>query len=67
MRFDSSKEVSGRKFAIKDINPDLPADWDDFNYVVLEFRITTAQRFHVGFTTDNGYNELRVMSYVPNA
>jgi hypothetical protein len=67
VRFDSSKEVSGRKFAIKDINPDLPADWDDFNYVVLEFRITTAQRFHVGFTTDNGYNELRVMSYVPNA
>ena len=54
MRFDSSKEVSGRKFAIKDINPDLPADWDDFNYVVLEFRITTAQRFHVGLppTTD---------------
>ena len=67
VRFDSRKEVSGKKFAIRDINPDLPRDWDEYNYVTLEFRITTAQRFHVGFTTDYGYNELRVMSYVPNA
>ncbi len=66
IKFDNTKEVSGQKFAIKDINPELPRNWDGFNYVVLEFRITTAQRFHVGFTTDSGYNELRVMSYVPN-
>lgn len=64
--FDNSHEVSGRKFAVRDINPNLPRDWDGYNYVVLEFRITTSQRFHVGFTTDYGYNELRVMSYVPN-
>ena len=67
VRFDGSYEVSGRKFAIRDINPDLPRDWDEYNYVVLEFKITTSQRFHVGFTTDYGYNELRVMSYVPDA
>jgi hypothetical protein len=67
IRFDSSKEVSGQKFAIRDITPDLPRNWDEYNFVVLEYRITTSQRFHVGFTTDYGYNELRVMSYVPNA
>jgi hypothetical protein len=65
IKFDSSREVSGRKFAIRDISPGLPENWDDFNFVVLEFRSTTSQRFHVGFTTDSGYNELRVMSYVP--
>ena len=65
--FDSSEEVSGKKFAVRDINPDLPRNWDEYNFVVLEFRITTSQRFHVGFTTDYGYNELRIMSYVPNA
>ncbi|MDR1783850.1 MAG: hypothetical protein LBR13_06285 [Dysgonamonadaceae bacterium] len=65
VKFDSSKEVSGRKFAIRDISPDLPSDWDDYNFVTLEFRSTTAQRFHVGFTTDWGYNELRIMNYVP--
>ncbi|MDR2911862.1 MAG: hypothetical protein LBV38_00965 [Alistipes sp.] len=64
--FDSSHEVSGKKFALRDINPDLPTDWDGYEYVVLEYRISTAQRFHVGFDTDAGYNELRVMSYVPN-
>ena len=64
--FDSTKEYSGKKFAIKDIAPELPTNWDDYNFVVLEYRITTAQRFNVGFTTDDGYNELRVMSYTPN-
>jgi len=67
IRFDSSKEVSGRKFAIKDITPGLPRNWDEYNFVVLEFKITTSQRFNVGFTTDSGYNELRVMSYTPSA
>lgn len=66
VKFDNSKEVSGKKFAIVDITPGLPSDWDEYNFVVLEFRSTTAQRFQVGFTTDSGYNELRVMSYVPN-
>nr|AXP07832.1 beta-agarase [uncultured bacterium] len=67
IQFDSSKEVSGQKFALKDISPDLPANWDDYNFVVIEFKISTAQRFHVGFNCDWGYNELRVMSYTPNA
>ena len=67
VHFDGSKEMSGTKFALADINPDLPSDWDGYNFVVLEYKITTAQRFQLGFTTDWGYNELRVMSYVPNA
>jgi hypothetical protein len=66
IQFDSSKEVSGQKFAIRGITPGLPTNWDSYNYVVLEFRITTSQRFHIGFTTETGYNELRVMSYTPN-
>ena len=63
--FDSKKEVSGMKFALEDISPGLPADWDGYAYVVLEFMISTPQRFQVGFTTETGYNELRVMSYTP--
>ncbi|HAH25809.1 MAG TPA: hypothetical protein DCL77_18970 [Prolixibacteraceae bacterium] len=66
IQFDSNKEVSGKKFAIRDISPGLPTNWDGYNFVVLEFRITTPQRFQVGFTTETGYNELRVMSYTPN-
>jgi len=66
VKFDSRHEVSGKKFAISDISPNLPRDWDGYNYVVIEFMITTPQRFQVGFTTETGYNELRVMSYTPN-
>ncbi len=66
-KFDSSKEMSGTKFALKDINPELPDNWDGYNFVVLEYKISTPQRFQLGFTTDWGYNELRIMSYVPNA
>lgn len=66
IQFDSSKEVSGQKFAIRDITPGLPTNWDEFNFVVLEYKISTSQRFQVGFTTETGYNELRVMSYTPN-
>ncbi|MBQ8502156.1 MAG: hypothetical protein IJ494_07695 [Bacteroides sp.] len=65
--FDSSKEVSGQKFALNDITPGLPANWDEYNFVVVEYKSTTAQRFQLGFTTDDGYNELRIMCYVPNA
>lgn len=67
IRFDGTKEVSGDKIALKEINPDLPASWDGYSYVVIEYMISSAQRFQLGFTTDCGYNELRVMSYVPNA
>ncbi|MDO9613225.1 MAG: hypothetical protein Q7J86_01700 [Bacteroidota bacterium] len=66
IQFDSSKEVSGQKFAIRDVSSGIPANWDEYNFVVLEFKITTPQRFHVGFTTETGYNELRVMSYTAN-
>ena len=65
--FDGTKEVSGERFALKDINPELPTDWSDYQFVVIEYKISTAQRFQLGFHTRHGYNELRVMSYVPNA
>ena len=65
IQFDNSYEVSGQKFALRDINPSLPSDWDEYNFVVLEYKISTPQRFQLGFTTADGYNEVRVMSYVP--
>jgi len=44
IQFDSSKEVSGKKFAIRNITPNLPTNWDEFNFAVLEFKISTSQR-----------------------
>ena len=66
-QFDSKKIVSGKKIAIKDIAPQLPTDWDEYDYVTIEFLSTTPQRFQLGFTTDAGYNHLRLISYVPTS
>ncbi len=66
IQFDSDKEVSGMKISLEEISPFLPSDWDGYEFVVLEFMISTPQRFQVGFTTDEGYNEVRVMSYTAN-
>jgi hypothetical protein len=63
--FDSQQEVSGMKFSLEEISPGLPADWDGYEFVVLEFMVTSPQRFQVGFNTESGYNELRIMSYTP--
>ena len=40
--FDATKEVSGERFALKDINPELPTDWTDYQFVVIEYKISTA-------------------------
>jgi len=65
--FNPEEDWSGEKIALSEINPELPRDWDDYSYVALEFNISTSQRFRVGFTTDDGYNQLKLISYVPGA
>ncbi len=63
--FDPTKEMSGAKIALADINPDMPTDWTGYNYVVVEMKVSTSQRFFLGFTTSHGYDEVRIHSYVP--
>ena len=64
-KFDSQRRKSGAKIALHDLNPDLPTDWTRYRFVGLEIKASTTQRFLVGFTTDHGYDELMVHSYVP--
>lgn len=40
--------------ALKDLNPDLPADWSGYKFLVLEVRTTTAQRFEFKVHTATG-------------
>ena len=65
IRFNSSREMSGGKIAIHDINPQMPTDWNGYNYVIIEMKVSTSQRFHLGFTTSHGYDEVRIHSYTP--
>lgn len=65
IKFDSNRTKSGAKIALHDLNPDLPLDWSSYKYVGVEIRVSTTQRYLLGFTTNHGYDELMLHSYVP--
>ena len=44
---------SEHKWTLKDLNPELPSDWSAFEYLVLEFRHSSPQRFYL-FVYDKG-------------
>ena len=50
--FDGVK--SEHKWTLKELNPDWPADWSDYNYLVLELKASTPQRFSLMVYTANG-------------
>ncbi len=43
-----------QKWPLKELSPDLPADWSGFDYLVLEFRCSTPQRFQLRLYTADG-------------
>ncbi|HOB34073.1 MAG TPA: hypothetical protein PKH32_14445, partial [Verrucomicrobiota bacterium] len=45
---------SDHSWSLKELNPDLPSDWSDYNFLVLEFRASSSQRFDLGIDTAGG-------------
>ena len=50
--FDSP--VSAHEWALSQLNPALPSDWDAYDFLVLEFRASSSQRFELGLRTAQG-------------
>jgi hypothetical protein len=48
-------EISKHPFPVAYLNPDLPSDWSDYEYMVLTFRASSSQRFEVGLRNPDGY------------
>jgi len=44
------KPISTHEWTLKEINPNLPSDWTGYNFLVIEFRATSNQRFELGLT-----------------
>ena len=42
---------SERTWSLKELDAGLPADWTPFDYLVLEFRASSSQRFELGLET----------------
>ena len=44
---------SVHKWTLNELNPDLPSDWTGYNYLVLELRASSPQRFALAFYGTN--------------
>jgi hypothetical protein len=62
--FDGVK--SEQKWALKDLNPDLPSDWSSYEYLVLEMRTSTPQRFSLWVYTANGPRRIMLQPFGQN-
>lgn len=55
-----ASDVSTIQWALADIDPLLPVDWSDFQFLVVEFRSSTSQRFELGLLSDEGNVSKRI-------
>ena len=51
--------VSEHKWALKDLNPDLPSDWSAYKFLVMEVKSSTPQRFLLRLYTADGMRAMR--------
>jgi len=62
-QFDGA--ASARKWDLKELNPELPADWEGYEYLVLELKASSPQRFSLSlFSGDR--EQRRQMQPLPN-
>jgi hypothetical protein len=52
---------SEHKWALKDLGPNLPADWTPYDYLVLEMKASSPQRFWLTFYSSGGVTQRRQM------
>jgi len=46
-----NQPVASRQWTLQELNPALPSDWTPYNFLVLEFRASSSQRFELGIQT----------------
>ncbi|MGA2864557.1 MAG: hypothetical protein ABSF95_08715 [Verrucomicrobiota bacterium] len=59
--FDGAK--SEHTWSLKELNPDWPADWSSYNYLVLEIRASTPQRFSLWLHTAHGPRRIMLQPF----
>jgi len=52
--------LAEQKWALKEINPELPSDWSPFNFLVLEMKASSPQRFELRLHTVAGTRSQRL-------
>jgi hypothetical protein len=62
--FEGAK--SEHKWTLKDLNPELPSDWSTYNYLVMEFKVSSPQRFFLWLYNDDGGRRLVIQPFGQN-
>src|SRR4051812_9555712 len=57
---------TGGTWALKDFGPGLPADWSRFQFLVMELRVSSPQRFDLRIHDAGGVRSVR-LAPVPGA
>ena len=57
---------SEKKFPLNELNPDMPSDWSSYNYLVMELRTSTPQRFSIWANTANGNRRIMFQPFGQN-
>jgi hypothetical protein len=55
-----SSDVSTTQWPLTDFDAQLPAEWGDAEFLVVEFRSSTSQRFELGLISDEGNVSKRI-------
>lgn len=56
--FEGAK--SGHKWALKDLNPELPGDWTGYNFLVFELKASSPQRFFLNVFSRDRMQQRRI-------
>ncbi len=56
-------EISEQKWAIKELNPDLPSDWSGYGFLTFELKSSTTQRFDLRLYDTSGVRRLTIQPF----
>lgn len=62
-RADFTRDVSTITWPLAELDATLPADWSDAQFLVIEFRSSSSQRFELGLVGDAGTVSKRIHPY----
>ena len=52
-----------QKWAIKDLNPELPSDWSQSGFLTFELKASSTQRFFINLYDAQGMRRLRILPF----
>jgi hypothetical protein len=52
-----------KKWALEELNPEMPSDWSSFRFLTLEFNSSTTQRFELNLYDSGGVRSLEIVPF----